>query len=180
MSELLARLEDVNWREISHAYGPATNVPELLKAFAFGSHKQRLEAREAWSGSIIHQGTYSSAAVAVVPFLAEIILDPNTPDRFELIQELNWIAAGWIRQQRIWRPQPVFERFLPARKAYFDDAVYIQSAYEATLRHAEAFCIFDAQSYFARRGYHRLSAIDGSLCGQIRTRAVRALRCIRC
>ena len=139
MTGLLAGLEEVDWSELSHAYGPATDVPDLLRAFAFGSHQEREEAREAWSGSIIHQGTYSSAAVAVVPFLAEIILAPSVPDRFDLINEVQWIASGWLQQLRRWRPKPVFENFTPPQKACFDE-VYVRGAYEETLRHGEAFC----------------------------------------
>lgn len=73
MEVILGSLDQVDWNALSHAYGPATNVPDVLRAFAFGSDSERTKRlEEEWWGTIIHQGTYYSATKAVVPFLIEI------------------------------------------------------------------------------------------------------------
>ena len=76
---LLEGLDAIDWAKLSHAYGPATDVPDLLRALV-----HRKEARERVQhelyGNVIHQGTVWSASSKVVPFFVEILTD-GPPDR---------------------------------------------------------------------------------------------------
>lgn len=66
----LAGLDAVAWGDLSHAYGPATDVPGLLRSLFAGSAEEARElGRELWS-CINHQHSVYSATPAAVPFLA--------------------------------------------------------------------------------------------------------------
>ncbi|MET9874631.1 hypothetical protein ABZZ36_08405 [Actinacidiphila glaucinigra] len=68
----LAGLDSVAWAELDHAYGPADDVPDLLRALAATDEESADEAaQELWS-SIVHQGTVYRATVPAVPFLARL------------------------------------------------------------------------------------------------------------
>ncbi|MDK9496164.1 hypothetical protein QEZ40_000506 [Streptomyces katrae] len=67
----LAGLDAHPWATVNHAYGPAEDLPDLLRAFAEGGEDAE-EALEELYSSIVHQGTVYAASVDAVPYLARI------------------------------------------------------------------------------------------------------------
>ena len=68
----LAGLADIPWGDLSHAYGPAGDVPGLLRAIASGDAKAAGDAVSGLFGNIWHQGTVYQATPYAVPFLARM------------------------------------------------------------------------------------------------------------
>ncbi len=54
---VLDGLTDIPWGDLSHAYGPAEDVPGLLRAIASGDAKAADDAVHELFGNIWHQGT---------------------------------------------------------------------------------------------------------------------------
>jgi hypothetical protein len=89
----LAGLEGVPWAQVEHAYGPAEDVPELLRGLT-GSREQQEHALYELHGNVWHQGTVYEATAHVVPFLARLALSEPSPLRDELLDLLADIANG--------------------------------------------------------------------------------------
>jgi hypothetical protein len=92
---MLERLDGVDWAAVEHAYGPATDVPDLLRALRSPDPATREQVRHELFGTIVHQGTRYAATAAAVPFLAELALAPDTPDRHWLVILLTYAAIGY-------------------------------------------------------------------------------------
>jgi hypothetical protein len=69
-------LERVAWAELSHAYGPAGDVPDLLRRMAGTDETDVITAQEELRGSILHQGSVCTATTPAVPFLGALLADP--------------------------------------------------------------------------------------------------------
>jgi hypothetical protein len=89
---VLENLDGFNWSKITHAYGPATDVPAQLRALAFGDEQERKQALHALHGNIWHQHTIYEATAFAVPFLVELV--QNTPDQEEILSLIALIATG--------------------------------------------------------------------------------------
>ncbi|WP_086831740.1 hypothetical protein [Streptomyces sp. NRRL B-24572] len=104
----LAGLDDVDWASHRHAYGPAADVPGLLRALY--RPDEAADAADTLYMSVHHQGgCVASAAVAALPFLVRAATDPSVdaPVRIDLVDlvacvaaegnrvEPRWIAPGW-------------------------------------------------------------------------------------
>ncbi|MFD9476261.1 hypothetical protein [Streptomyces nojiriensis] len=68
-----AELEDVQWHTLTHAYGSAEDVPELIRALYQGDEETADEAIHELYGNIHHQGTVYPASAPAVPFLAHAV-----------------------------------------------------------------------------------------------------------
>lgn len=91
---LSARLADIDWNRLRHAYGPADDVPALLYAVTLGTEDVRRDAWwELW-GNVHHQGTVYEATPACVPFLTQIGADAGHPERVNALAFLRFIAVG--------------------------------------------------------------------------------------
>ena len=99
---LLAGVDGVAWSDLEHAYGPATDIPAMLRAVAGDDDASRDRAITALFGSICHQGDVYEAAAEAVPFIAELARDAAmTPDhRRLLVALLGCIAAGEDEEAR--------------------------------------------------------------------------------
>lgn len=60
------------WSSLSHAYGSAGDVPDLLRDLTGADVDAADEALSELYGSVLHQGTVYAASAEAVPFLAEI------------------------------------------------------------------------------------------------------------
>ncbi|MEU2231701.1 hypothetical protein [Streptomyces vietnamensis] len=104
----LAGLDDIDWASHRHAYGPAADVPGLLRALY--RPDEAADAADTLYMNVHHQGgCVESAAVAALPFLVRAAADPavDAPVRIELVDlvacvaaegnrvEPRWIAPGW-------------------------------------------------------------------------------------
>lgn len=67
-----AGLDSIGWAALTHAYGPATDTPDLLRGLASDDAETVAEAKYELAGSILHQGSVYTATVAAVPFLARL------------------------------------------------------------------------------------------------------------
>ncbi|MFD7560028.1 hypothetical protein ACFV9E_36665 [Streptomyces sp. NPDC059835] len=65
-----AELDDVPWHTLTHAYGSAEDVPELIRALYQDDEETVDEAIHELYGNIHHQGTVYPASAPAVPFLA--------------------------------------------------------------------------------------------------------------
>lgn len=90
---MLDGLDEINWRDLSHAYGPADDVPELLRALAEGNCSAEDAVGEFW-GNIWHQGTVYEASAYAVPFLLELVQEEKIADREWLLMLLDSLASG--------------------------------------------------------------------------------------
>ena len=54
---MLEQLDEVAWASLSHAYGSADDVPELIRAPASPDGELRESALSELYGNIVHQGT---------------------------------------------------------------------------------------------------------------------------
>lgn len=93
---MLDGLEAMHWRGLTHAYGPADDVPETLQALASGRASAEDTASVFWS-NINHQGTVYEATAYAVPFLIELLGSEQIKDREWLLLLLEGLAGGSSR-----------------------------------------------------------------------------------
>ena len=91
---MLDGLDDIDWSSLEHAFGPADDVPELLRGLISPEKDVRDDALGELFGNVWHQGTVYSATPHVVPFLVEILEQDAAPDREGVITLFALIAAG--------------------------------------------------------------------------------------
>src|SRR5215471_2299857 len=91
---LLEKLDDVKWVELTHAYGPAGDVPGLIRDLSSHDPRDRQQAMHALYGNIWHQGTVYQASAHAVPFLAELLRSDDVPDKDEILLLLRALANG--------------------------------------------------------------------------------------
>lgn len=77
MSHLPESAYTISWADISHAYGSATDIPELLERMHGGDDDAWFEF---WN-LVMHQGTLYPATVAVIPVFLDWLADPEAPQR---------------------------------------------------------------------------------------------------
>ena len=77
---MLNKLDEINWKELEHAYGPAEDVPGQIRALASTDPQVREKAQYELWGNIIHQGTIYQATSYAVPFLIELLEIPEVQD----------------------------------------------------------------------------------------------------
>ncbi|KAH6969323.1 hypothetical protein DER45DRAFT_548989 [Fusarium avenaceum] len=94
MTDPLAGLDSIDWSQLTHAYGPADDVPVLLRQLQSTDPEIYLTALdECWS-SIYHQGTRYSASTQAVPFLYSLLNHEATKNRSNLLYLIVAIAIG--------------------------------------------------------------------------------------
>ncbi|NUS17630.1 MAG: hypothetical protein HOY69_40590, partial [Streptomyces sp.] len=82
----------VPWHELTHAYGPAQDMPEHIGALYFGDEEAAGEALFELYGSLQNQGEVFDAAPPAVPFLAHAALHAPGGRRAELLMLLTALA----------------------------------------------------------------------------------------
>ena len=92
---MLEGLDRVDWKKARHAYGSAADVPALLRALASEDPDVSRQALHRLYGNIFHQGGRFEAAALAVPFLFELVLEPATHDRDDLVFFLVSLAFGY-------------------------------------------------------------------------------------
>src|SRR5215469_9544903 len=91
---MLETLDQIDWRALHDAYGPATRAPSRIRDLASPSKRKRDKALEHLSYTIYHQGTIYSSSVAAVPFLLEIVGSSEVADRTAALQLLQALSTG--------------------------------------------------------------------------------------
>lgn len=131
-------IDEVPWHELSHAYGPAIDVPRCLRALASSDAGVRDQALWELEGSIYHQGDLCDASAPAVKIMLPLIARPELPNRGEILGFLAEIAAscgepelvrrGW--QQRI-AAFPKFHAHLTAQdiERFVQDVVDVRQAF---------------------------------------------------
>jgi hypothetical protein len=94
MASVLEGLDRVDWSRLTHAYGSAADVPHQVRALRSPDADQRRKAFEQLYSNIFHQGSRYEATAYAVPFLLEVLADPDAADRVALLELLTAIAIG--------------------------------------------------------------------------------------
>lgn len=87
-------LDTVPWNELEHAYGEASEVPDLIRALASPEPEVYKGAISRLWYTVIHQGTVYSSTAYVVPFFCELLEAPEVQNKAELLYYLATIAHG--------------------------------------------------------------------------------------
>lgn len=90
----VAALRAIDWASLSHAYGPAIDVPSLIEAVATGDADNADDAISELYGTIAHQGSRYSATVTAISFLIDLACDPNGRHRTATIELIRFCAMG--------------------------------------------------------------------------------------
>lgn len=91
----LADIDDIDWSGVHHAYGPASDVPDLLRALASDNFTVRDHAHYTLIGNIVHQGSIYPASIEAIPFLMRLIDDPEIDNRFP-VDLLGYITGDGL------------------------------------------------------------------------------------
>ncbi|MFE5942361.1 PBS lyase [Streptomyces sp. NPDC056480] len=90
---MLTGIEEVDWASLGHAYGPADDVPELLRGLASADPAERETALDGMYGAVHHQGDVYDSTLACIPFLLELVADPAVQDRGSIVELLTSIGG---------------------------------------------------------------------------------------
>jgi hypothetical protein len=86
-------IDEVDWASMEHAYGPADDVPELLRGLASDDPAEREAALDGMYGAVHHQGDVYACTLACIPFLFELVVDPGVRDRGSVVELLTSIGG---------------------------------------------------------------------------------------
>lgn len=81
-------LDSIDWSSMSHAYGPAVDVPVWLRAMASPDREARERALGDFYSAAHHQGDVYACTAASLPFLFALADDPTAPDRASIVELL--------------------------------------------------------------------------------------------
>lgn len=91
---MLEGLDAINWHELSHCFGPADDVPDLIRGVASKNQGTRDKAWDALHGNLWHQGSVYEATPHAVPFFVELAENPQVPERDRVLDYLVHLAKG--------------------------------------------------------------------------------------
>lgn len=91
---MLEKLDDIDWSAVCHAYGAATDIPDLIRTVASGTAKEKEAAWYELYGNLWHQGTIYEATAIAAPFFVELASNPNQQALHEILNYLADIANG--------------------------------------------------------------------------------------
>ncbi|MGN9892393.1 hypothetical protein [Micromonospora sp. L31] len=134
LTDPVAGLDEVPWESLHHAYGPAVDVPEQLRALRSAEVPVRRRALSELFGNVYHQGTRWGASCHVVPFLVALADDPDTPDRAAVADLLRSVVLGDRRDDEL--PFDPRRTFAAAEGITDDQAALVE-------RHLEAEDLFE-------------------------------------
>ncbi|MBM7439379.1 hypothetical protein [Streptomyces sp. HB132] len=86
-------IDDVDWASMGHAYGDASDVPDLLRGLASSDAGEREIALDAMHGAVHHQGDVYDSTVACIPFLFELVGTVGLPGRGEIVDLLRSVEG---------------------------------------------------------------------------------------
>lgn len=92
---MLEALDTIDWSKLQHAYGPAIDVPDLIRALASDDEEERQSATFELYENIWHQGTVYEATAYAVPFLIELLESDNVPEKNEILVLLGSLASSF-------------------------------------------------------------------------------------
>lgn len=92
---MLEGLDLIEWGKLRHAYGPATDVPGLLRDLAAIDAGVRDAAMHELCGNIHHQSDVYEASAYAVPFLVELLTHPDVQDKSSILSLLEALANGY-------------------------------------------------------------------------------------
>lgn len=93
---MLEQLDSVKWDSLRHVQGPASDVPEALRALAGSDADAQDEALEFLVDTIFHQGDVFDSTLAAWPFLVELATGPTLDDERRGLLLLNMgTTAYW-------------------------------------------------------------------------------------
>lgn len=88
------KLSSIAWSELSHAYGRADDVPQLVRDLASPDKEVRGLALGKLYTNIYHQGTVYQASAYTAPFLIELVQYEEVPERDCILLLLACLAEG--------------------------------------------------------------------------------------
>jgi len=77
---MLEGLDTIDWSVLTHAHGPATDLPEMLRSLLSKDAEVWMLACATLHETIWHQGTVFPASAAVIPFLFELLIHADPHD----------------------------------------------------------------------------------------------------
>ena len=91
---MLEGLDKIEWDKLGHAYGPAEDVPDLIRDLASPDEGVRNDAWHALHGNIWHQGTVYEATAYAAPFFIELLEAPEVLAKHEILAYLARLSTG--------------------------------------------------------------------------------------
>jgi hypothetical protein len=82
-------LDDPRWSQLSHAYGDAADIPDLLRQLAIKTGPNENYRDEPWFSlwsSLCHQGDVYTASYVAVPHIVQIASEAKAPVHFSFFQ----------------------------------------------------------------------------------------------
>lgn len=86
-------IDEVEWAALGHAYGPADDVPQMLRGLASADPVERETALDGMYGAVHHQGDVYDSTLACIPFLLELVANPAVQDRGGIVELLTSIGG---------------------------------------------------------------------------------------
>ncbi len=86
-------IDEVDWASLEHAYGQADDVPDMLYGLASADPVERETALDGMYGAVHHQGDVYDSTLACIPFLLELVADPEVQDRGGIVELLTSIGG---------------------------------------------------------------------------------------
>ncbi|MGW1885003.1 HEAT repeat domain-containing protein [Streptomyces sp. NPDC001970] len=98
---MINELDSIDWSSMTHAYGPAGDVPAWLRALGSPDAEVREKALGDFYGAVHHQGDVYACTTASLPFLFAVADDPATPDRASIVELLVSIGRHAVERCEI-------------------------------------------------------------------------------
>lgn len=141
---MFEQLSSIDWQALSHSHGTAEDVPSRLATLAGPSADDRTEALDYFWEFMLHQGSRYEASPYIVPFLFEILQQPECTIRRDLIDLLLGLAVGYGESFLPYGYDLVTEeqRFRKGSWNGLFDHEYSRAAYYEVHERAEVFASF--------------------------------------
>ncbi|HZU67020.1 MAG TPA: HEAT repeat domain-containing protein [Ktedonobacteraceae bacterium] len=138
---MLEQLSSITWSDLSHAYGSAADVPQLLRDLASTDEQLRSRALGTLYTNIYHQGTVYQASAYAVPFLLELLRGETMPEREEILVLLAHLARGNTYHRQHWHFYSEERKQDPALLAELEEGVFwVEQTYEAVSAGLPLYC----------------------------------------
>ena len=165
----LTGLDDVPWRDLHHAYGPASDVPNLLRMLTANDEEVRHSALEDLGGSLCHQGDVYEATAYAVPFLLQLLESPSIPGKYDLLAFLEAIANGgpWLTADHDWMEEVLTREGRDFQTEIEQAQGYVQAARAAVRDGLDTYleCLQDSSAFVRERAFALLCALPE--CGPV-------------